>query len=187
MAPNAWRSWLLPGLSCSVVTCLAIHCSSSVKHLLRVNFITLPPPLHYYHTVFALQVFYAMCQGLLYAFCYHLDTLLSKNHSEDAASAAQLQHVHISDAVLTPGLHTSPSCMQPAAIRQTLSQLLPCILHHRCCSAHHLLLVHCQLCTQWMPGSWHGFSPILSKRGTAQVCNRAILSAKLVTIGCQRT
>ncbi|KAL3152288.1 hypothetical protein ABBQ32_001359 [Trebouxia sp. C0010 RCD-2024] len=77
------------------------------------------------------QVFYAMCQGLLYAFCYHLDTLLSKNHSEDAASAAQLQHVHISDAVLTPGLHTSPSCMQPAAIRQTLSQLLPCILHHR--------------------------------------------------------
>lgn len=125
----------IPGLSCSVLTCLTTHCSSSGQHLLLVTFITVPPPLHCCHSVLTLQVFYAMCQGLLYAFCYHLDTLLSRNDSEEAMSAAQLQHVHISDAVPGPGLHTSPSCMQPAAIRQTLSQLLPCILHHRCCSS----------------------------------------------------
>lgn len=89
-------------------------------------------PSHCYHTYFTLQVFYAMCQGLLYAFCYHLDNLLSKNDSEESASAAQLQNVHISDAAPVPALHDSPNCMQPAAIRQTLSHLLPCILHHRC-------------------------------------------------------
>ena len=53
-----------------------------------------------------------MCQGLLYAFCYHLDSLLSRNDSEDALSVVQLQNVHISDAVPAPGLRQSPSCMQ---------------------------------------------------------------------------
>ena len=126
-----------------------MYCSGSVQQALSIRLLY---GFHYsagatalpFTLSFSLQVFYAMCQGLLYAFCYHLDSLLSRNDSEDAMSAAQLQNVHISDAMSAPGLRQSPSCMQPAAIRQTLSQLLPCILHHRYRLAHdrHVLLLY---------------------------------------------
>ncbi|KAA6429038.1 MAG: hypothetical protein FRX49_01148 [Trebouxia sp. A1-2] len=75
------------------------------------------------------QVFYAMCQGLLYAFCYHLDSLLSTDAGDiDAADPSQL---HISDAPPPTSLSGDNACMQPADIRHTLSDLLPRILHHR--------------------------------------------------------
>ncbi|DBB10726.1 hypothetical protein WJX82_002210 [Trebouxia sp. C0006] len=75
------------------------------------------------------QVFYAMCQGLLYAFCYHLDSLLSTDADDmDAVDPSQL---HISDAAPPTSKPEDKACMQPADIRHTLSDLLPRILHHR--------------------------------------------------------
>ena len=91
-----------------------------------------------------LQVFYAMCQGLLYAFCYHLDSLLTDSNVEHGLDTTHLQKIHISDPVPAPAVQPHSSCMPPADIRNTLSQLLPCILRHRyafaqalCCYKHH--------------------------------------------------
>ena len=78
-----------------------------------------------------LQVFYAMCQGLLYAFCYHLDSLLSDSNVAHALDTMHLQKIHISEPVPAPAVQSHSSCMPPADIRSTLSQLLPCILRHR--------------------------------------------------------
>ncbi len=70
-----------------------------------------------------------MCQGLLYAFCYHLDSLLSTGADDmDAVDPSQL---HISDAAPPTSKSEDKACMQPADIRHTLSDLLPRILHHR--------------------------------------------------------
>ena len=79
-----------------------------------------------------LQVFYAMCQGLLYAFCYHLDSLLGAAQEPDPLTPSELQSIHLSGtaqpAVCT---HSDSSCMQPAEMRQVLSDMLPQILFHR--------------------------------------------------------
>lgn len=78
------------------------------------------------------QVFYAMCQGLLYAFCYHLDSLLDTVDDSDCLSPSRLQSIHISDtAKPVSDVQHGNSSMQPAELRQTLSELLPQILHHR--------------------------------------------------------
>lgn len=81
------------------------------------------------------QVFYAMCQGLLYALCYHLDTLLHQQPDTDAAfEATQLQHVHISSQIPAQ-LHQDGaqqhSAMSPSQLKQQLAGLLPSILRHR--------------------------------------------------------
>ena len=120
-------------------------------------------PSHCLEADCTLQVFYAMCQGLLYAFCYHLDNLLSKDDSEDSANA-QLQSVHISDAASASALHDSPTCMQPAAVRQTLSQLLPCILHHRCNTGgfhyHVKTISFTSYCSKRAAKRLHTFAPL---------------------------
>lgn len=80
----------------------------------------------------SLQVFYAMCQGLLYAFCYHLDSLLDTADDSDCLTPSRLQSIHISDtAKPAVAAHSASSSMQSAGLRQTLSELLPQILHHR--------------------------------------------------------
>ena len=70
-----------------------------------------------------------MCQGLLYAFCYHLDSLLGT----DAANTDSLDpsQLHISDEAPAASAPREKTCMQPAEIRRTLSDLLPGVLHHR--------------------------------------------------------
>ena len=76
-----------------------------------------------------------MCQGLLYAFCYHLDGLLNPD-AEDVVEvdACQLQAVHISQpaAPASADPDQATTCMQPPEIRHTLCDLLPGLLHHRC-------------------------------------------------------
>lgn len=79
-----------------------------------------------------MQVFYAMCQGLLYAFCYHLDSLLNTTDDMGALDPSQLQSVHISDTPPPAELPAQDqSCMQAAEIREKLADLLPGVLHHR--------------------------------------------------------
>lgn len=95
-----------------------------------------------------MQVFYAMCQGLLYALCYHLDTLLNQSSKEDGSmEAAQLQHTHISSDVLSsPGLQhrvvQDSKCPSAEQLRQQLSDMLPIILRHRSAPPHQPHLPH---------------------------------------------
>ena len=82
------------------------------------------------------QVFYAMCQGLLYALCYHLENLLlPQSDSEVNFEAAQLQHIHISSQMQTDAsadqVSRQQEGMSPAQLRQQLADLLPTILRHR--------------------------------------------------------
>lgn len=70
-----------------------------------------------------------MCQGLLYAFCYHLDSLLGTDAADtDSLDPSQL---HISDDAPAACAPQAETCMQPAEIRRTLSDILPGVLHHR--------------------------------------------------------
>lgn len=82
------------------------------------------------------QVFYAMCQGLLYALCYHLENLLHPQSDSDVNfEAAQLQHVHISSQTQAhASVHQNSwqqEGMSPAQLKQQLADLLLTILRHR--------------------------------------------------------
>ena len=76
-----------------------------------------------------------MCQGLLYALCYHLDDLLHQQ-SEVNVESVQLQQIHLSNQTPTQAqaYHSGaapPEGMSPALLKQQLADLLPRILRHR--------------------------------------------------------
>ena len=133
-------------------------------------------------TLLWLQVFYAMCQGLLYAFCYHLDDLLSRPEPDVESNAHQLQNVHLSDAASPSTLPQSQGCMHPNDIRQALSHLLPVILRHRCTSASGPLLC-CATRTLpyavWLTGALRCLSCFVSLPGTAVRPRLALLILRL--------
>ena len=77
-----------------------------------------------------------MCQGLLYALCYHLENLLHPQSDSDVNfEAAQLQHVHISSQTQAhASVHQNSwqqEGMSPAQLKQQLADLLLTILRHR--------------------------------------------------------
>jgi hypothetical protein len=88
----------------------------------------LPPEVESSLSHYAVQVFYAACQGLLYVLCYRLDHLMGQLSPQQQPAP----HSSPPGGAESATDAESAATWHAAALRQLFAETMPQLLHHRC-------------------------------------------------------